>query len=109
MRAEADRLLLERLEAALLPRLDNPDLGIAILARAAGMSERTLQRELGRILGVSPSTWMREVRLTHAAMLLASGRYRTTSEVAAAVGMSRAYFSRTYRAWCGRAPSDDLP
>jgi AraC-like DNA-binding protein len=89
--------------------MSHDDLGIAILARAVRMSERTLQRELSRILGVSPSTWVRERRLEHAAMLLAGGHYRTIGEVAAAVGMSRSYFSRAYRAWCGRSPSDELP
>lgn len=30
------------------------------------------------------------------------------AEAAAAVGMSRAYFTRAYHAWCGRAPGEDL-
>ena len=105
----ADRRLLERLAAAVDARLDDESLSVPELARAVATSERTLHRELARIAGVSPSRWIREHRLRRAAEMLRRGEYRTVSEVALAVGMSRAWFTRTYRAWCGHSPGEDTP
>lgn len=104
-----DRRLLARLVAAVDARLDDESLSVPELARAVATSERTLHRELTRIAGVSPSRWIREHRLRRAAELLRRGEHRTVSEVALAVGMSRAWFTRTYRAWCGHAPGEDIP
>lgn len=105
---EADRRLLERLAAAVDARLDDESLSVPELARAVATSERTLHRELARIAGVSPSRWLREHRLRRAAEMLRQGEYRTVSDVALAVGMSRAWFTRMYRAWCGRSPGEDI-
>ncbi len=104
----ADRDLLGRIETTADAHLDSPEFGVAQLARAAAMSERTLRRELHRIAGTSPATWLRERRLVRARQLLGAGRFRTVGEVAAEVGMSRSYFSRAYHAWAGRAPGEDL-
>ncbi len=105
---EADRGFLHRLEGIVDANLDDPQFTIERLARSLAMSERTLQRELARITGASPSTWVREHRLRRGQELLRSGAHRTVSEVAAAVGMNRAWFSRAYRAWSGHAPTADL-
>ncbi len=104
----ADRDVLQRLEDTLEARLGDAALKVDDLAYGVGMSQRTLQRELSRILGVSPSTWIRERRLLRAQQMMRAGEFRTVSEVAAAVGMSRSYFTKAYRAWSGRAPSDEL-
>lgn len=106
---EVDRRLLERLSAAVDARLVDESFGVPDLARAVATSERTLYRELARLAGVTPSRWIREHRLRRAAEMLRKGEYRTVSEVAAAVGMSRAWFTRMYRAWCGRSPGEDIP
>ena len=103
-----DRRLLERLAATVDERLADESLSVPELARAAGTSERTLHRELARIAGVTPSRWIREHRLLRAAEMLRRGEYRTVSEVAAAVGMSRAWFTRMYRAWSGHSPGEDI-
>jgi AraC-like DNA-binding protein len=41
--------------------------------------------------------------------MLRRGEFRTVSEVAAAVGMSRPWFTRMYRAWSGHNPGEDIP
>jgi signal transduction histidine kinase/DNA-binding response OmpR family regulator/ligand-binding sensor domain-containing protein len=105
---EADRATLERLQRAAREGLSDPDFGVAQLARACAMSDRTLRRELHRLAGMPPATWLRERRLIHARELLEAGTYRTVGELAAAVGMSRSYFSRAYHAWAGRAPGEEL-
>ena len=101
---EADRATLERLQRAVSERLSDPDFGVVQLARACAMSERTLRRELHRLAGMPPATWLREQRLIHARGLIETGSHRTVGELAAAVGMSRSYFSRAYTAWAGQAP-----
>lgn len=105
---DADRELLARLQRVAGERLPDPDFGVAQLARASAMSERTLRRELRRIAGTSPAAWLRERRLLQARGLLERRAFRTVGEVAAAVGMSRSYFSRAYTAWAGHAPGDLL-
>lgn len=70
-----DQALLARLGAALDARLDDADLTMDQLAKAVGMSRRTLQRELGRIAGVDPSTRVRERRPDAARTLLRRGGY----------------------------------
>ena len=95
---------LRRLEAAADARLDDPELGPAGLARLAGMSPRALQRLMGA-LGTTANRWLRERRLRHAQGLLRSGQ--SVKQAAAAVGVSRAYFSRAYTAWCGTNPADE--
>ena len=65
-------------------------------------------RELARITGVTPSRWIREHRLRRASEMLRRGQYDTVTEVAAAVGMSRAWFTRMYRAWSGHSPGEDI-
>ncbi|MCB9755149.1 MAG: response regulator [Myxococcales bacterium] len=105
---EVDRQLLERLAAAVDERLDDESLTVPELARAVARSTRTLHRELRRVAGVTPTRWIREHRLRRAMEILRRGEVQTISEVAAAVGMSRAWFTRTYRAWSGRSPGQDL-
>lgn len=105
---EADRTFAARLEAQARTRLSDETLGLADLARAVGMSERSLQRRMDEVFGTSVSNWLRELRLAEACAQLRRGQVTTVGEAAAAVGMSRSYFSRAYKAWCGRAPGEDI-
>lgn len=90
------------------PNLADPEFNVGALARAAGMSPRTLQAHMQEAELPPPVEWLRVRRLEHAAQLLQSGALAGVAEVAAAVGMSRSYFSRAYAAHTGRAPTDDL-
>ena len=97
-----------RLEEVARSRLDDAGLDLAALAKGLAMSERSLQRRCTEVMGQSPSTWLRELRLSEAQSLLRAGAFDTVAEVAARVGMSRTYFSRAYRAWAGHPPTQDL-
>ena len=105
---ESDRRLLERMAVTVDARLADESLSVPELARTVGTSKRTLHRELARITGVTPSRWIREHRLRRASEMLRRGQYDTVTEVAAAVGMSRAWFTRMYRAWSGHSPGEDI-
>ena len=105
---DADSALLARLEALADERLEDAAFGVAELAKAAALSARTLRRELHRLAGEAPSDWLRQRRLLRAHALLEARAFRTVGEVAAAVGLSRSYFGRAYRAMHGCAPSEVL-
>jgi AraC-like DNA-binding protein len=60
------------------------------------------------VAGEPPSDWLRQRRLKRAHALLEARAFRTVGEVAAAVGLSRSYFGRAYRATYGCSPSEAL-
>ena len=77
------------------------------LSAAAGLSLRQLERHFRRHFRMTPRRYYVELRLQRARALL---QYTEMSvvEVAVASGFgSAAHFSRTYRSWAGRPPSDE--
>lgn len=104
----AGSVLLARLGAAADPRLGDPAFGAEELARAVAMSRRTLHRQMIDAGLDAPTRWLLERRLATGRHLLRSRRCTTVGEAAAAVGLSRPYFTQAYAAWCGRSPGDDL-
>ena len=105
---DADSALLARLEGLADEHLSDDRFGVSALAKQAGMSTRTLHRELHRLASEPPSDWLRGRRLQRAHALLEARAFRTVGEVAAAVGLSRSYFGRAYRVAYGCSPSDVL-
>ena len=105
---EVDRQMCARLEALLAERLGDPDFGVEEMAKAMGYSRRQLLREVARVTGESPSDMLRARRMEAGRDLLTRGAVHTVAEAAAQVGLSPAYFSRTYSAWFGTSPSEAL-
>ena len=84
-------------------RLTEP-LSLAMLARAAHSTPRTLTRLFGATLGTTPAGMVRRLRLERAQRLLDSGTL-TLAQVAAECGFSDApHFARRYRQAYGRSP-----
>jgi AraC-like DNA-binding protein len=98
------REFIEKLERYADDHIAEPDLGPERLARSAGMSARTFSERLSELGLPPPAAWLRERRLVRAEEFVRRGTYQTVFEVAAAVGMSRSYFSRAFRARVGRSP-----
>ncbi len=94
------------LDAHVDAHLADPDLDAPALARAVAMSQRTLSQRLRAAGWPSPAAWIRERRLDRAREMLETGAFETVGEVAAAVGMSRSYFTRAFKARMGVAPGD---
>ncbi|WP_209427649.1 GlxA family transcriptional regulator [Pararhodobacter sp. SW119] len=95
-----------RIEAAIRimeAALSTP-LRIAQIADAANISERQLERLFLTNLGMSPSDFYMDLRLTAArSRLLHSSD--TLEEIAVSMGFSsQAHFSRAIKAWCGESP-----
>lgn len=92
------------LRAAIEAHLGDEQFDVRALARAVFMDRTTLYRHMREEMGTTPSDFIREVRLTRAAELLAN-RENTVSEVAYAVGYgSVSSFGRRFRDRFGCAP-----
>ncbi|MDL5158699.1 AraC family transcriptional regulator [Actinomycetospora termitidis] len=81
------------------------------LARRMGVSTRTLQVTFARHVGMTPSEYVRDVRLAraHADLLAANPADSSVTELAAAWGfLHQGRFSEQYRAKYGRLPSQTL-
>ena len=88
--------------------LGQPDLSLARVARAVGVSERHLHRVFTEE-GMSPAKYILENRLARAQELLVDPGHAATSiaEIAASVGfVSAAHFSRTFRQHFGCTPRE---
>jgi AraC family transcriptional regulator len=79
-------------------------LTIGKIAAAAGLSEGYFRRLFHEFYRVSPSQYLRGLRLSHARDLLAEAEL-TISDIAASCGFSSAYyFSAAFRAATGISP-----
>lgn len=85
---------------------DKKPLGVSDLAQALHVSERSLQRKIKELTGLSPSQYLLECRLDRARYLLEQRVFTTMREVAFAVGFETPhYFSSVYEKRFGRIPS----
>jgi AraC-like DNA-binding protein len=95
---------IERVKAAVLPRLDEPP-PMEDLAVLAGCNPHYLSRTFTQVEGLTFSLWLRKVRIEKAASLIAEGRCNV-SEAAVEVGYrSFSHFSRAFFEEKGVQPS----
>jgi AraC-like DNA-binding protein len=86
-------------------RLDDPELGIAQLARAAGLSASRLRASFVRATGDPPVRYLRRRRIAAACRLLKQDD-APIERIAASVGFSDArFFHRVFRALLGTSPA----
>ena len=92
-------------EKVILRHLEDESFGIAELSQALHLSRSQLHRKIKAEVGLSPSLFVRKVRLHKAKRLLAS-KTGNISEVAFSVGMANlAHFSSSFKAEFGFPPS----
>lgn len=104
----AERAYLERARGIVIAHLDDEDFGVEDLAEALSQSRSTVYRRLRDSVEQSPTAFIREVRLRHAAAMLREKR-GTVSEIAYAVGFkSVSHFSQSFRDVYSVVPSDYL-
>jgi AraC-like DNA-binding protein len=98
-------VFLARVRATLEEHLSDDTFGVEELALAIDQSRSTLYRRLLQLVNQTPTTFVRQVRLERAAVLLEERR-GTISEVAYAVGFkSVSHFSYAFRAAYGVTPT----
>ena len=104
--------LVQQAEMLVLGDLDKrPPLRVATLANLLMVSERVLRRAFQDTHGVSPSRYLRRLRLSEArsALLSAQDRMVTVTEIATLFGFAElGRFSVEYRAVFGESPSVTL-
>ena len=99
------RRTFQDMRAIVVSHLTDEDFGPDVLAEASGMSYHQMYRALRDELQMTPSRFIRGVRVECAAELLRQGMGSVT-EVAYAVGFEAlSHFSRAYRERFGVAPS----
>jgi len=89
---------LRKFEAIVRANLWNNHLNIRLLSDELAMSERQLFREVQQLLGTTPNHLVRSIRLQVASEAIATGKYRTVSEIAHFAGFkTAAYFNKLFK------------
>jgi len=104
--AAAQRALLDRAQRYARERITDPDLNIAVIARAQRVSPRTLQRAFASH-GTGVMRWLRDERLARCAAALADPALatRAIADIAIANGLRDvSAFCRSFKARYGRTP-----
>lgn len=100
-----DQKLVDRATAFVEQQLSNADLSVEMMSEALGMSRVNLYKRMLSVTGTTPSEFIRNIRLRHAARLLSEGQLNV-SEVAYRVGFNNPrYFSKYFTEMFGQTPS----
>ena len=86
--------------------LDNADISVETMAEALAMSRVHLYKKLTSLTDLTPSEFIRQIRLQHAEQLLRKSQL-TVAEVAYRVGFNNPrYFSKYFKEMYGMMPSE---
>lgn len=103
--ASLDEKFLFSLRDAVESQLSDPDFGVDQLAAAACLSRTQLFRKLHALTNLSPSDFIRDLRLKHAAELIVS-KADTITQIGYRVGFrDQSYFAKCFKKRFGVAPS----
>ena len=101
-----DDIFMKKVMAFAEEHVSDSDLIIDDMASATATSRSVLSRRMKSILGISPSEFMREVRMHKACTMLADTSL-PVSDIAFSCGFTDPkYFARTFRTVTGQTPSD---
>lgn len=74
------------------------ELNLSMISSELAVSDRQLYRRVDKILGITPNKLVRIIRLQLAWEAIASGKYRTITEISNIAGYnSRAHFSKLFK------------
>ncbi len=101
-----DERLMHRIITAVERNMDNPDFSVEELSSEIGMHRMHLYRKLQSIAGMTPSEFIRSMRLKRAAQIFREREGVNVSEVSDMVGFNTTkYFTRYFRDMFGMTPS----
>ena len=101
-----DQKLMARITEKLEPNMDNPDYSVEQLASDVGMHRMNLYRKIQSLYGMTPSEFIRAMRLKRAAQILGDDPNLNVIEVAEMVGFGTTkYFTKYFKEMFGVLPS----
>ena len=103
-----DEKFMKKMMDVVIREMHDPDFGVEEMAANMNMSRTSLNRKIQALTNITPSLFLRILRLRKAKELLRSG-FGNVSEVANEVGYpSLSYFTRLYTAQFGLKPSEEM-
>ncbi len=101
-----DEVLLDRIMKEINAHIDDPDLNVERLASEVGVSRAHLHRKMKDLIGMTPSDYIRNIRLKRACELLKRHDIEVT-QVAYKIGFtSQPHFSSHFKRYTGFSPSE---
>ncbi len=101
-----DELLLDRIMKEINANIDDPALNVEKLASEVGVSRAHLHRKMKDLIGMTPSDYIRNIRLKRACELLRRPDIEVT-QVAYKIGFtSQPHFSSHFKRYTGFSPSE---
>ncbi len=101
-----DEVLMERIMKVINENLNNSMLSVEMLTQEVGMSRTHLHRRIKSMTGLTPSDFIRSIRLRQAAELL-KNKDLTITQVAYSVGFSsQTHFSNAFKKMYGLSPTE---
>ena len=101
-----DQKLIKKVTAVIHDNIENPGFSVEELSREIGISRVHLNRRLKEIIGMSPSSLIKIVRLKQSAYLLVNNKI-SISEVAYKVGFSsNSYFTNNFKSYFAMTPKE---
>jgi signal transduction histidine kinase/ligand-binding sensor domain-containing protein/DNA-binding response OmpR family regulator len=101
-----DERFIKKLMQVVEEHMENPEFGVIALGNEMGMSKTVLYKKVCAITDLSPSDFIKSIRLKKAVFLLQQN-VLSINEVASMVGFNdRKYFSREFKKLHGVSPSD---
>ena len=101
-----DQKLMARIMEKLEANMDNPEYSVEQMASDVGMHRMNLYRKIQSLYGMTPSEFIRTMRLKRAAQLLSDDPNLNVSEVADMVGFNTPkYFTKYFKELFGVLPS----
>lgn len=101
-----DKQFLSKLVIIIEENMDQPELSVAEIEKKVAMSRMQLYRKLKTLTGMTPSEFIKHIRLKHASHLLATTKL-TVSEIFYRTGFnSQSYFFREFKKRYHCAPNE---
>jgi len=95
--SESDQAWLNIFETTVRKNISRHDLNLNFISSELAISERQLFRQVNRIMHVTPNNLIRIIRLQMAWEAIATGKYKTITEISNIAGYnSRAYFKKLF-------------
>lgn len=101
-----DELMMNNLMEYIDRRINDESLKVEEMAEAVGMGRTAFFEKMKELVGISPSDFLRQVRMQRACQLLQKSKL-TVSEIAYSVGFSDPkYFTKCFKKEFGKTPSE---